>query len=93
MTDDYMPTPDEEIEIDALSDVLLEERDKYPRDPHDVDSVSLAIAVFKSDWLAAHDAGVRADALMDARHLAIGTPLFDALTSRAALIRTNGETT
>jgi hypothetical protein len=83
MTDDYMPTPDEEIEIDALSDVLLEERDKYPRDPHDVDSVSLAIAVFKSDWLA----------LMDARHLAIGTPLFDALTSRAALIRTNGETT
>lgn len=33
-------------------------------------------------WLAAHDSQV----LMDARHLAIGTPAFDLLTARAVAI-------
>lgn len=37
--------------------------------------------------LAAHDAEIAAQALIDARHLVIGTPGFAALTARAKEIR------
>lgn len=42
----------------------------------------IALAEFDA-WLA----NVKADTLMDARHLVIGTPGFQALTDRAAEIR------
>ena len=50
---------------------------------HLVDILDFAPA----DILATHDARVKAEALMDARHLVIGTPGFDLLTARAAELR------
>jgi hypothetical protein len=52
-----------------------------------VNSIDAAVTAAPELVLAEHDARVAADALMDSRHLALGTPAFDALTERAAEYR------